>query len=87
MGVSRLSCWECGLTFFGRTDARYCCAACKQRAYRRRGRDRSAQTTHSGVAAVDEARRLRREAASIQQRALEARRAAHTVAQSLRGVT
>ena len=42
-GCYRHPCAACGAWFYaGRPDARYCRAACRQRAYRRRRRARSA---------------------------------------------
>ncbi|WP_443188696.1 hypothetical protein [Mycobacterium sp. 4D054] len=72
----RLQCWECGLAFYGRADALYCSAGCKQRAYRRRERQRAAVLRSN--ATVEEARRIRQEAADIRRRARAAREAAHT---------
>lgn len=74
MAAARLHCGECGLAFYGRADARYCCAACKQRAYRSRERRRTAADVVPPAAAVARARRIRREAAALRRRAQAVRR-------------
>lgn len=45
MVARRLQCWECGTAFYGRADARYCSAACRQKSHRARARRRVADET------------------------------------------
>lgn len=45
MVACRLQCWECGTAFYGRADARYCSAACRQKSHRARARRRAADET------------------------------------------
>jgi len=40
-GCYRRACWDCGAVFYAtRPEARYCLAACRQRAYRKRLKNR-----------------------------------------------
>lgn len=41
MVAHRLQCWVCAKAFYGRADARYCSAACRQKSHRGRVRRRA----------------------------------------------
>ena len=82
-------CSECGASFYGRSDARYCSASCRQKAYRERAHRQAATETVSpqeladAIAAV---RQTRSEARAARQRAAAAVRAlAETRAKMRRG--
>jgi len=63
-----LHCRECGGAFFGRTDARYCCEACKKRAKRKRegaGTPERKQRRLDGIRRRNDARKQRIEDATI----------------------
>ncbi|MBV8785361.1 MAG: hypothetical protein JOZ00_01575 [Mycobacterium sp.] len=72
MTAHRLQCWECGTTFHGRADARYCCGACRQKAHRGRAKRRATGDSSPPAAlseAVVRARRAREEARATRARA------------------
>jgi hypothetical protein len=79
MTISRLQCWWCGITFYGRGDARYCCGACRQKAYRGRTARRVAveavPAPKLGKTRAD-ARQTRQKARAARERAAAARRTA-----------
>jgi|GEM_PF-3342343 len=62
MAASRLQCRECGAAFYGRSDARYCSNACRQKAHRTREVHRSVEKTVPATqldSAIINARRTR----------------------------
>lgn len=79
MAACRLQCWVCGIAFYGRADARYCCGACRQKAYKARIAHRAAVETvlRPEVAnTVAETRQIRQQARAVRERAGAVRRAA-----------
>jgi hypothetical protein len=79
MAASRLHCWMCGTTFYGRADARYCRGACRQKAYRaavvRRAAAMTVPKPELGSTAA-QARQTVQQARAARRRAGAARRAA-----------
>jgi hypothetical protein len=79
MAAHRLHCWLCGIAFYGRVDARYCSAACRQKAHRKRNAGRVVDTTVGGPEVADakvKARQVRQQARAVRRRAEATRRAA-----------
>ena len=79
MAASRLLCSMCGVSFYGRADARYCSAACRQKAHRIR---RGSQTADTTVRLTDAAR-TRAKAQQVRQQARAAREKAEATRESL----
>ena len=78
MVASELRCCVCGSAFYGRVDARYCCGACRQAAYRLRTRRRAADKTVPAPKpsrAVAQAQQTRKIARAARDRAKATRRA------------
>ncbi|ORB73412.1 hypothetical protein [Mycobacterium scrofulaceum] len=72
MVARRLQCWECGTAFYGRADARYCSAACRQKSHRARARRRAADETVAAPGlgdAIARAREARKTARLARERA------------------
>ncbi|GFG50338.1 hypothetical protein MAGR_17790 [Mycolicibacterium agri] len=61
MAADPRRCEECGAHFYGRSDAAYCCAACRQKAYRARKHRRSVGSTREEEfrSVIGQARRSR----------------------------
>ncbi|ORA27834.1 hypothetical protein [Mycobacterium aquaticum] len=79
MAATRKHCWECGASFYGRADARYCTGSCRQKAYRERTHRQAATDTLSTPALADAiavARRTRSQARATRRRAAGARQVA-----------
>ena len=79
MAACRLQCWGCGTVFYGRADARYCSAACRQKSHRARVRRRAAEQAVPAPVlgdAIAQARETRESARVVRQRAQDARRSA-----------
>lgn len=84
MPASYQQCWECGTGFYGRADARFCCGACRQKAYRNRLRRTAAEATVSESKlrdAIEQARLSQQQSRTTVKRAAAARRAARRIAQ------
>ena len=68
----RLQCLECGIAFYGRADAHYCCGACRQKNYRARLAHHAA-----AEAARVQARETRQQARALREQAHGMRERAH----------
>lgn len=81
MAACRLRCCVCGTRFYGRSDARYCCGGCRQRAYRARiALQNAAEPGYDQrVDATQLARQLRRRSRLARKQAILIRQSRHAV--------
>jgi len=77
MVAHRLRCCVCSSAFYGRADARFCCGACRQKAYRAcaheahrtAARGQAAATRQRAKETVKRARTVEQQAAAIKRKA------------------
>jgi hypothetical protein len=78
----------CGITFYGRADARYCCGACRQKAYRKHTARRAALATvprpRTSLTAA-QARQIRQQARAMRENAVAMRERARAIREKQRG--
>ncbi|GAS91720.1 hypothetical protein [Mycolicibacterium brisbanense] len=88
MAATRKHCWECGASFYGRADARYCTGSCRQKAYRERAHRQAAMDTLPPPALADAiavARQTRSKARAARERAADARQTSMEVRAKMHG--